>query len=205
MGRLQGSGAFRPHPPRSAAEPRRQDRGRAATRRARRRDDQPLVAVSDHRHWRQRLRSHDQLRHGPKELRSRSGEYASGSNRCRCLVGNRPLRPPARGRGRGCGRHGRGREHRARRASAGADRRRDELLHARRGDAPARDRACDIGRAGRNAAPCHGPRTRRPRDAVRRRARADRRFESARSHTAARDACRRLAASHRGAHGGSGL
>ena len=72
-----------------------------------------------------------------------------------------------------------------------------QLLHARRRTAPARDGARDIGRAGRDAAPRHGTPAGRPRDAVRRRARADRSVESARRDTAARNARRRFAAPHR--------
>ena len=61
-------------------------------------------------------------------------------------------------------------------------------------------RACDIGRARRNAAPRNGAPTGRSRDAVRRRTCADGSLEGARGDTAARNARRRLAASHRGAH-----
>ena len=200
VGRLQGSGAFRPHPPRSAAEPRRQDRGRAATRRARRRDDQPLVAVSDRQPRRRRLRSQDELRLGSQKLRSRGGEYEGGADRRRCHVGSRPLRSLARGCRRGRGRHPGRRKQRARRASVGAERRRNELLHAQRGDPPARDGASDIRRARRNVATRNGTPTGRSRHVVRRRACADGSFEGTRGDTPARNARCRLAASHRRAH-----
>ena len=118
----------------------------------------------------------------------------------RRLVGSRSLRSSARGRGGRRRRHAGGRERRAGRAAAGDDRRRDQLLHARRRAAPARDRARDLGGAGRDAAPRIRATARRARHAVRRRARADRRFEGARGDTAARDARRRLAPPHRGAH-----
>ena len=83
------------------------------------------------------------------------------------------------------------------RAPARAERRRDQLLHAGWRDAPARDRARDLGRTGRDTAPRHGAPSRRPRHAVRRRARAVRRRERARRDSAARDARRRLAPPYR--------
>ena len=56
---------------------------------------------------------------------SRSFPTSRRRRRRRRFVGNRSLRPPARGRGGGRGRRAGGRTRRARRAPAGADRRRD--------------------------------------------------------------------------------
>ena len=75
--------------------------------------------------------------------------------RARRLLGDRHRRRIAGRRGgRGSRNDGR-RARRARRALARAERRRDQLLHPHRCPAPARHRACDLRRAGRNAAPGH--------------------------------------------------
>ena len=75
-----------------------------------------------------------------KQAAARHQERQRGGER---LVGDRPRRPPARRRAAAAAGHAGGRGRRARRAPAGDDRRRDQLLHARRCAAPARDRARD--------------------------------------------------------------
>ena len=145
----------------------------ARARSAGRRDDQPLVAVPERR----RRRCGARLRHRVR-LAGQAGRsgYQGGWRRRRCVLGNRSLRTPAGGRVGGGRRRDGGRRQCARRAPAGDDRRRDQLLHAGRRAAPARDRARDLGGAGRDAAPGNRAAARGPRYAVRRRARPDRSF-----------------------------
>ena len=100
-----------------------------------------------------RLRSPNRLRLATSSETFRRPRTRRAGGRRRRLLGNRPRRSPARGgHGRGGRRAGGGRR-REGRAPAGADRRRNQLLHARRRAAPARQRARDIGRARRDAAP----------------------------------------------------
>ena len=154
-------------------EPRHQDRRPARARSPGRRDGQSLVAVPEHR----RGRCGARLRHRVRLARQagRSG-YQGSRRRRRCVLGSRSLRTPAGGCFGGRRRRDGGRRQCARRAPAGDDRRRDQLLHAGRRAAPARDRARDIGGAGRDAAPGIRPAACGPRYAVRRRARPDRSF-----------------------------
>ena len=195
VGELPRSSADRPDSPRRAREPRHQDRQRARPGRASRRNDQSLVAAAEHRRYRRRGRSE----HRVQLIRQagRSGVQDRRGRRQR-LLGNRSGRAPASGGGRRRRRHDGDRIRSARRASAGGDRRRQQLLHPGRCVAPTRNGARDIGRARRNTAPGEGPATRRPRDAVRRRARPDRSFAGARGDSAARNARRSLATSDRG-------
>ena len=192
----------RPGAPRRAREPRRQDRRRAPARGAIRRDGEPFLPGAE--------RQRGRLGQRPQQRLRRRGEAAAAGHphrqrRPRRLVGGRPERAPARRRGRsGRRRAGRG-ARRARRAPAGDDRCRHQLLHAGRRAAPARHPARDLRRPGRDPAPGAGAPSGRPGDAVRRRARADRRRVGARADPAAGDDRGGLAAPHRGADRRPGL
>ena len=183
-------------------EPRHQDRRRAPARGAIRRDGEPFLPGAQ--------RQRGRLGQRPQQRLRRRGEAADAGHpqrqrRPRRLVGDRPERPPARRRGRsGRRRAGRG-ARRARRAPAGDDRCRHQLLHAGRRAAPARHAARDLRRPGRDPAPGAGAPSGRPGDALRRRARADRRRIGTRADPAAGDDCGGLAAPHRGADRRPGL
>ena len=198
MGTLRRPRALRSHPPRGAREPRRQDRGRARARRAGRRDDQPFLAAAEHRCHAPSGLDHDSDGQQLPTLKTRIG-------RAQRVVGDRSPGGLRAGASAATSEHDRHRRRRARRPSARADRRRDELLHAGRRAAPARDGACDLGGTGRDAASRHRAAARGPRVHVRRRARADGRVECAGSDTAARNAGRRLAAPDRRADRRSGV
>ena len=200
MGQLRRPGPVGSRSPGGSREPRRQDGPGARAGGASRRDDQPLVAVCRASGSAPPASitepGYDSF---AKQTVPEAADTKGWQGGARSLVGNRHRRTPARGRRGGGRRHARGRGRCEGRSSPGVTDVATQLLHARRRAAPARHRARDIGCAGRNAAPRNGAPTRGSRDAVRRRARADRGVESARSDSAARDACRRVASPHRGA------
>ena len=197
VGSVRRPGPLGPHSPRGAREPRRADGRSARAGCACRRDDQPLVAGAERRRQRRGDRRQHRIRQRRQARPSRPQDGERGGER---LVGDRPRRTAARRRLGGSGGHEGGRGQRARCSPPGDDRCCDQLLHARRRAAAARDRARDRRGAGRDAAPRFRTPARRSRDAVRRRARADRRIARARGDPAARDRGRDVAPSHRGAH-----
>ena len=93
--------------------------------------------------------------------------------RARRVLGDRCRRRASRRRVRRDLRQDRNRRRRAGRPAARPDGRRDELLHAGRRSAPARDGSCDLGGTGRDAASRHRAASRGPCLHVRRRARPD--------------------------------
>ena len=185
MGTLRRPRAVRSHPARSSRKPRRQDRGGARARRASRPDDQPLPAPAESWRHGRRHRSQHVGRHSGPQGRVRRTQRLVGS-RLRRSVGGFP--------GRG-GRHARHHRRRAGRSASGTDGRRDQLLHAGRRTATARDRARNLGRAGRNVASRDRAPPRRSCFHVRRRARPDRSIERTCRDPTDRDARCRLAAS----------
>ena len=139
-------------PPRRARESRRQDRSRARARRARRRDDQPLVAAAERRRDRQPASISAPTTARPCAAGcSRTRRAGSGGLDVSWEIDLAGACAP--GAAAAAADTLAAEAQRARRAPARAERRRDQLLHARRRAAPARDRARDLGRAGRNAAP----------------------------------------------------
>ena len=177
MGELRRPGALRPDPPRRAREPRHQDRRRARARGARRRDASAaqrscrasacVRSGSDSRH---RLRRRRRSRRRRPAADVRTGSVALDVSWEIDLSGRLRAGASAAAADALAAEHGA----RGVRLLVLTDVA-TQLLHARRRAAPARDRARHLGGAGRDAAAGHGAPARRPRHAVRRRARADRR------------------------------